>query len=310
MASGSLFGFIDTLAQMASSIPVTSPTGAPGQSDILARLTTLNQGGVTPFANLAASGGAAAPKAPELVWMGTRINTKPNPRIADTEAYRAQAATANGAGGRVAVTPDAAANLPFTWSEKEREAAYQRVSEAVGEPIQSFQQFNSIWANAVKTAEQSWAATSGGKNGSPLTVWDVFDLAKREGAKYGYEGGGAGGTTVSTSSSVEKLSDGTMWQIMKSTATQALGRAPTNDELQRFASRANQVASANPTKSRTVTTSSSGGSTSNTTTQQGASAGDYELAAENMINSNPEAGAFQAATTYADALFRGIQSVV
>lgn len=306
--------FFATLNLLGQNLAVnTSPINPGGATDPLAAIRALQNGGaaVTPFS---ASPNIAAAEAPPLVWLGQRVDRRPNPRIADTDGYRAAMKTINGAGNRVAKDPSVALNLPYTWSEKEREAAYKRVSEAVGQPIRAFDQFNQIWASAVKTAQQSWTATNGGKSGSPLSVWDVFDLAKREGAKYGYGAGGAGGggsqTTVSHSSSVEKLSDGTTWQILKQAATAGLGRAPTHNELQRFASKANQVASSHPTKTTTRTTSSAGGSNSHSTTKQGASAGDYQLAAENQINANPEAGAYAAATTYANALFQGLESPV
>lgn len=195
-------------------------------------------------------------------------------------------------------------------NDKERARVYAKISKAYGVPITSFDQFQSAWKDAVSIAQQSWEATKGGTAGKPLSVWDVIDLRTREAAKYGAGGVAGATTTVSRSSSVEKLSDGSMWSVLKGAATNLLGRAPTNSELQRFASRANQLASSHPTTSKTTTTSSAGGSTSHTSTKQGASAGDYELAAENQLNATPEAGAYQAASTYANALFRGLESPV
>lgn len=304
--AGLLGNFFAALSQMGTGLAAGSAPVIPGASDPFSIIKQLQMnGGVTPFS---AAPNIATAEAPPLVWLGQRVNARVNPRIADTDGHRAALKTVNGAGNRVAVDPQQALYLPFTWGEKEREAAYKRVSQAVGQPVTSFEQFNSIWSSAVKTAQMSWAATQGGKNGSPLTVWDVFDLAKREGSKYGY--GAAPTTTVSHSSSVEKLSDGSTWSILKSALTNSMGRAPTNSELRRFASKANQIAARNPTRTRTVTTTGPGGSTSRSTTKQGASAGDYQLAAENMANANPETGAYQAATTYYDAFLKGIGAMV
>lgn len=308
---------VGPLAQTASE-RMTAPDSA------LSTLNALKSGQMDPaaLAQLQKQMGIAPKETSDpFVWMGKRFNPRASMVSTDKKTLAQQekiSGQVNGAGGRIGLTADAVLNLPFTWSEKERDAAYRRVGEAIGQPIKSFADFNSVWKNATAVAQQSWAATQGGKKGSPLTVWDVFDLAKREGAKYGY-GDGAGGsggsgggpvTTHSTSSSVEKLSDGSMWQVLKATATQALGRAPSNDELQRFAARANDIAVRNPTKTSTTTTTSEGGSSSHSTTQQGASAGDYQLAAENQINANPETGAYQASTTYFDALIRGLESPV
>lgn len=315
---GGLTGFFQLLGALGTSLG-TSMNGSTGSGNALTQLAEslgIDPTSITPYSDLEKNGPKSA-KSDPLVWMGARIKPTPQrmpmtPNQLTQYAAMSEKHKANGAGGRNAVTLSAAQGLPFTWNEKQRAEAYKRVGDSIGRPITSFEQFIGVWETAAITAGKSWAATDGGKKGSPLTIWDVFDLAKRDGSKYGYGdgSGGAGGTTISKSTSVEKLSDGSVWSILKQAATQSLGRAPTTDELQRFASKANQVASANPTMSTTRTTTSAGGSTSHTTTQQGASAGDYQLAAENQANANPEAGAYQAASTYFNALIQGMESVV
>lgn len=92
--------------------------------------------------------------------------------------------------------------------------------------------------------------------------------------------------------------------IFKSAAQSLLGRAPTANESAAFASLLNSQESANPTKATITTTTNDQGDTTDTqrTTTGGVSSAAAQLIAQNQANKNPEAGAYQAATTYMGAL--------
>lgn len=247
--------------------------------------------------------------AEQLVWLGQRqqFNARASMNSLDPTTL-----AQNSARERVAVPISQATNLPFTWSEKERDKAYARASAAIGTKITSFSQFLDVWNKASNIAAQSWAATQGGKNGSPLTVWDVFDLSAREGAKYGYGSSASQAKTVTqTSRTINQLSDGGAWAIIKSAAREALGRNPTHDEVRQFAARANDIAVNNPSTSKTVTHYNADGTntSSSTKSKQGAGIDDFQEEAEKRVDT-AEAGAYQASTTYYNAMLQGLNSVV
>ncbi|EFQ83222.1 hypothetical protein HMPREF0063_11495 [Aeromicrobium marinum DSM 15272] len=217
-------------------------------------------------------------------------------------------------GIRSGVSPTYASNLPLGWSQKKQQQAFDRMSNAYGVPV-GLDDFLGEWDAAVKLAARSWEATNGGKTGTPLSVWDVIDLRARSAGGSGGRGGGGGGgrprTITQTSRTINEITEGGAWALMTDAARQALGRAPTDEEVRAFAQRANQIASANPQITKSTMTQNADGSsqTTNTTVQPGATGDDFALEAKKMTDT-PEAGAYQASTTYFDALMRGIGSVV
>lgn len=273
------------------------------------------------IAALANNGGSGIPTAgsaaasttlADYVWLGHRADSRTDRQM----VLGAPNPAKTGSGTPQGSLATMAMNLPYEWlsnNPKKLQQMYAKAEAASGQPIRSLEDFLGVWSKAVQIANGSWQATDAGKNGSPLTPYDALDLMTREGQKYGFAGGAnANGskTTTSTSTSVNKLSDGDTWSVLQDAATKALGRAPTHAELRDFAAHANSIAVHNPTHVRTTTTTdANGNSSSHSTTQQGADAADYQLAAQNQT-ATPEAGAYQAASTYYNAMLQGLSAIV
>lgn len=282
--------------------------GTPNPGSFIAQALAMgNGGGSIRSASQLTSGSRSNDPYAGFVWMGLRKDIKPVPTSVGMTDLAFKVASM-----RTPVSAQQAGYLPYTWSEKERAKAYARVGEALNTKITSFSQFLNAWDQAVNIAQNSWAATRGGKDGSPLTPWDVFDMMKREGDKYGFGGQQSLARTVTaTNKSITQLSDGGAWAILKNAARDALGRNPTHEELRQFAAKANSIAVNNPTVTTTTSHYNARGdlTSSNSKTKQGAGAEDFQMAAEKKVDT-AEAGAYQAATTYYNALLNGLNSVV
>lgn len=210
---------------------------------------------------------------------------------------------------RTAFAVDDARGLPYWWRDdpSKLQWAYEKASQAIGTEITSFSQFLSVWDKAVDAAEQSWALTGGQK---PMTPWQAMELMKTDASDAYGDGSGGPVTTTSRTTTVNRLSDGSAWQVLKSAAQQALGRNPTHEELRSFAARANRIAVENPeTVVTTSTRDGDGNTTSSSTRTPGATGDDYLTEAESKVDTE-EAGAYQAATTYYSAMLSGLNSVV
>jgi len=119
-------------------------------------------------------------------------------------------------------------------------------------------------------------------------------------------------SSSSSSSSVNDLTDGDAWAIMRNAATNALGRKASHEEIREFAYRANQIAAENPDEVTTDQTvdAATGSSASHTTRKSGFNQNDAERMAEEELENTPEAGAYQAATTYYNAMLGALDSPV
>ena len=245
--------------------------------------------------NPSAGGGLGASNSDIKVWMGGR-----NTRVVGGHPTQRRLVQ----GGRKEIGGDAALNAPWNWSKAKQQREFKRASLATGQPINSIISFLPVWKQAVDLAAQSLKA------GSPMTPYDIMDLMKRDGGL-----GGTGYTgprsVTTTSKSVDKISEGTAWAVINDAVTKAIGRAPSDSELKRFIGRANDIAVRNPTRTTTTTKYNKYGQavSSNSRSRQGASAGDYELAARNLA-ATPESAAYQAATTYYNAFAQALSSPV
>lgn len=119
-------------------------------------------------------------------------------------------------------------------------------------------------------------------------------------------------SSSSTSSNVNDLTDGDAWAIMRNAATNALGRKASHEEIREFAYRANQIAAENPDEVTTNQTvdAATGSSASATTRKSGFNQNDAERMAQEELEDTPEAGAYQAATTYYNAMLGALDSTV
>lgn len=148
--------------------------------------------------------------------------------------------------------------------------------------------------------QQSANYLSAGQN---LTPWDIFskDLASRAG-----DTGPQTRTTKTVDTSLTSRVDSDA--VFKSAAQSLLGRAPTDAEYAKFYSTLNSQERANPTVATTTTTTDAEGNVTNSqrTSEGGIGAGGAQLLAQRAAEQNPEYGAYQAATTYYNAMMQTI----
>lgn len=159
-------------------------------------------------------------------------------------------------------------------------------------------QLASAWGDYV---QQSANYLSAGQN---LTPWDIFskDLASKSAANAGPQTHTT--KTVDTSLTSRVDSDA----VFKSAAQSLLGRAPTDAEYAKFYSTLNSQERANPTVATTTTTTDAEGNVTNSqrTSEGGIGAGGAQLLAQKAAEQNPDYGAYQAATTYYNAMMQTI----
>ncbi|RZS89885.1 hypothetical protein EV189_1662 [Motilibacter rhizosphaerae] len=168
-----------------------------------------------------------------------------------------------------------------------------------------FSDLVSAWQNSVDQAAKFH--TLGGKNVTPEQVVDM---------NAGLLGTKPSGPTTQTqtASSVNEVDPGSARDALDNAFRQLLGRDPSNNEREQFATRMLKASKANPsvtTSKRTTTTGKDGLSsttTSSTDTKGGFTANDVLRAAQDTAKSLPEYGAHEAATTAYNWLQQAIAS--
>lgn len=216
---------------------------------------------------------------------------------------------------------DIANGVPYGWSPKQLQTNMKRMSDAVGVKIKTFDDVLKVWGQAVNRAQMISFATEGKRQ---LTPWDVLDLTKKETLRAGitYNGGAAGGVPkegsmgytkfTQTDRQIQDVTKGDAYAVLKRAASEALGRAPTTDELRAFTSVANHAASEDPTTTTTTSTIDNAlGKTksSSSKTKKGFGPNDLGMLGDKKADT-PEAGAYQAAGMYYNALVQALESVV
>lgn len=236
---------------------------------------------------------------------------------------------------------DKSADDVYNWiyDDKKRSQIISFLQDKGYEP-KSMDDVEKIWKEAVGRASDSYMTSGGKKKMSP---WDILDLYSPAGGKDGLPGKGGSGdnsvdpfpwrgnsfTETSTTEHIQEMGPEQARGILTNALTDALGRAPTQEEIEDFASRANAIVSANPQRSETTSTyewdddasldnegQTQGGyrQTGSSTREVGPSAEEVAAMVQNeaMDDSmeNPEYGAYQASTTYYNALLQAIASPV
>lgn len=210
--------------------------------------------------------------------------------------------------------PDLVAVLPQRWAlgkTAKDKRAYTKfigaVSDAVGHHVTSFDEALDVWQLAVKKATGSWAATLGGtRGGNPNDPFAELSRAATD-RKNGIANSLVNSVTGTvTHKTITDVGPGDAWSSINGAASRLLGRAATPGEVQEFAHKAHQIAANNPTYSTTTTDPVTGNET--TKTKGGYSANDLDLAAANEANSDPEAGAYQAAGPLYNAFLSAISN--
>lgn len=159
-------------------------------------------------------------------------------------------------------------------------------------------QIAQAWASYVQQSANNLDA------GVSLTPWDILakDIAVRGKAA------SLAGTKSRTTTDTNLTSQADAAAIFRTAAQSLLGRAPTTQEINQFRSTLNAQERANPvTSTITTTTNEQGDVTNESRVSQGgiSSAAAADMAKENA-KLNPEYGAYQAATTYHNAMMQMI----
>lgn len=198
------------------------------------------------------------------------------------------------------VSVDAAKMDIYSWSDEERAQWGKRLYGAgVIEDPADWAGMTKAWSYAV---DQTAGFNAGGKPN--MTPWSFIDLLEQQGAfdKNLEERKKATEPRTSTSTSINAIptrSDADA--AIKTLFREQLGRDPEDGELDRYASMMLSKMRANPGSSTTVSTTDpvTGNSTSRST-----SVGGFNPTSmlEDKVKADPEWGAYQAATTYFNAL--------
>lgn len=206
-----------------------------------------------------------------------------------------------------AQTVQRALNQPYLWDEEELDEAMKKMQDA-GLDVKSFDDVNSVWQGLVERAAKTYTFSEGEKK---VTPWDVLDLIKREDETANGGEDPDNFTHVSTSKTVQDISEGEAWSTLQSNLSRMLGRDPSDQEVRDFTHRMNTLAARNPAISRTISTYKDGRLTNSTTkeVESGFTADDMAMTAYENAQADPEYGAYQAASTYYNAAISALGAI-
>lgn len=198
-----------------------------------------------------------------------------------------------------AQTVTRALNQPYLWDEEELDEAMKRMQDA-GLDVKSFDDVNNVWQGLVERAAKTYTISEGEKK---VTPWDVLDLVRREDETANGGEDPDNFTHVSTSKSVQDISEGEAWATLQNNLSRMLGRDPSDQEVRDFTHRMNSLAARNPAISKTISTYKDGRLTNSKTTEveSGFTADDMMHDSYEATQADPEYGAFQAGATYFNA---------
>lgn len=229
------------------------------------------------------------------------------------------------AGGRGPVTSGAtrdllsledAQNLPLTWTQKQQDDFVRTLvlkKYPGADPNMGLPEIGKAWGDLVTVAQQAQQA------GSNLSPWDILNTYRtRSGMTYkrgNWEYDAATNqpiryigpkTKTTTSTTVNTLTREDALALTKDSMARLLGRAPTSGEVGQYLTILNGLAEKNPQVTTTTSTIDDQGvqSEKSSRTTGGISQAGLQAAAEQKIEQNPEYGAYQASTTYMNALLQ------
>lgn len=204
-------------------------------------------------------------------------------------------------------TVQAAMNQPYLWDQKKVLEVQKKMREA-GLNVNSFDEMMQAWGGLVQHASRVFTLSAGK---TAVTPWDMLDQTKQENIAAGKLDADGNITKTSTHTSIMDVSEGDAWATMKNATAQLLGRDPTDQEIRDFASRASNVAANHPTTTTSTMTmnAETGDQSTSSTSSQGFDSNDLAHMAYNTAQGNPDYGAYQAATTYTNAMLGALGEV-
>jgi hypothetical protein len=197
----------------------------------------------------------------------------------------------------------------YGWSDAERQKLGKALVDA-GLIDQSkagdFHTLESAWQYLVNESAYFY---DGGR-GRKVDPWNVISIMADPSKAPGAAGEATTRTTHSTS--VDLTDPETAKATVNNVLAQAIGRAATPEEYQALLSTLNRAEAASPTNTDTTTTyDSTGAATSQSSTTSGGlgAAGSQQVILDQAMKM-PDYGAYQASTSYLNALFGAIRSPV
>ena len=257
---------------------IAGVSSGEAQTDALSKAVEAFKGSSTPT-----SGGTKDP----LVYLGQNDNLMGEMRFTAGTSYYDKTSKAS-----------EVASQYYDWSPKTKNKFLTQLSLAGYDTSQMRDsQIAQMWADYVGQAASYYSS------GQKLTPWDI--LAKDRKQREDYMNTPRSVTQTSTAYDMSTKEDA--HAIFLQAAQSLLGRDPTKSEITSFKGALNAYEKANPTTT-TQTTNYMGddvtGQTS--TTEGGVSDSARGLMATEDIKADPEYGAYQAATTYFDAMMEMI----
>jgi len=266
--------------------------GQPGPD-----LTALaNQMGI-PLADLqSASGTTAQADDPPLLWKPKPATGKGRP----AGSYNDQIAQSINERDGGLITTSSALSKIYESDAYRQKVAEQMVAAGILDPTQinDLGAIQSAWEDVVNQASLFYQA---GNGRTPEQVIAMINMQKKAAAA-------AVPTTVTHDTTQAQTFNTDGPGDIRTALINMLGRAPTEQETQSYMAGLNSAAQANPQQSHSVVHTDANGNTTTNTTNSGGI--DPTAVLGQMAQADPEYGAYQASTTYMDALRQAIGAFV
>ena len=249
-----------------------------------------------PAANPAAGGALTDPSDPPLLWASPG-NGKGRP----TGSYNDRVARGIAGNDKSnTLTVSEAERKIFEDDAYRAKVAAQMVAAGLLDPseLNNLGAIQAAWNHVVAQASQFYLA---GNGRTPEEVIRLINIQKKAAAAP------VPTTTTDNTTQVQNFDTSAPTDI-RTALQKMLGRAPTSQEMQSYQAGLNSAAQANPQQQQTVTHDDGKGNVTRNVTQSGGI--DPTEVIGQMAQADPEYGAYQASTTYMDALRQAIQAFV
>ena len=281
----------------------TAPATAPSLDGITIR--GVANGSSSPADDAAALGltgpgagsATADPSDPPLLWSSPG-NGKGRPAGSYNDRVTRSPQMTREPGGTLKVS-EAEAKI-FEDDAYRAKVAAEMVSAGLLQPeeINNLGAIQAAWNRVVGQAAQFYLA---GNGRTPEEVIRLINIQKKAKAAP------VPTTTTDNTTQVQNFDTSAPTDIRRALQNM-LGRAPTSQEMQSYQAGLNSAAQANPQQQQTVTHDDGKGNVTRDVTQSGGI--DPTEVIGQMAQADPEYGAYQASTTYMDALRQAIQAFV